>query len=976
MKPSFALNLTSDSVGLLQRTADGWRDIGSVPFDAPDLPEALGALRATVDGTASAGLTTKIVLPNSQILYTEVTAPGPDNGARRSQIRAALEGLTPYAVRELVFDWHGTGETVKVAVVARETLKEAEEFAEEHQFNPLSFVAAPEADQFGKEPWFGTTGGAQKRLPKGEKVERDQEVVRLIGAEGPPAAEADPVALPEPEAAVLPEPEAAAPLPETLEGDAVAELPPEAEPAPVEERPEVQGPQPEAQAEPVASPAAKLPATPEPEVLAERFADVILPPAKEAPAAAATADEPGLPEPEPETSEAAPEALPPAEPEFVPPPFTRSDKPIPHARDLPPFAPVTPPPPVKQRAQPSVSEADIPEAPYVEVGEAAEQAAAFSSRRAAEASLAPAGPAFGGKPVRGAKPGAAPERSATPPRPAAAKPFGAGPAPAAQRASGLSVTAPGIPGSRNRKPAKPAPQPAIPPLPASPAPAPSAAKGNSMGTFGARQLPQRGKPRHLGLILTAILLLVLAAIAAWTSFSGSASEEAPSSEISALPGVDEEMLADLQDPAEFAALPEAEAEADAAIAPDSMASTASAGSVEAPTAVEPAAEEVAAVAPAAEAPQVAETASALPAASGTATPESAQDEIFLTAMDAPQPTLDAVALPNPPVAPDAAPGAQMPPPPFGTVYEFDADGMIVPTAEGIVAPGGFLLVAGPPPINPPSRPAPEVPEAAAPEAAAAEAAATTTPGAILQTAPAATAPEPYADPALADARPRSRPAALEPAPAAEDDAAIAPEEATQTASLRPRLRPAGMVPDVETAQEAAQGATLRMVAPAPRPDDIPDVAAAADGSISPLAIAVSRRPATRPSDFSGAIEAAVAAAVQQPAAAPAAAAVARVEPEEMEEPEVVAAVAPRIPTRASVAQQATFANAINLRQLNLIGVYGTSSNRYALVRQSNGRYSRVSVGDRLDGGTVAAITTNELRYRKGSRMLALQMPRG
>ncbi|WP_444666681.1 hypothetical protein [Cereibacter changlensis] len=87
-------------------------------------------------------------------------------------------------------------------------------------------------------------------------------------------------------------------------------------------------------------------------------------------------------------------------------------------------------------------------------------------------------------------------------------------------------------------------------------------------------------------------------------------------------------------------------------------------------------------------------------------------------------------------------------------------------------------------------------------------------------------------------------------------------------------------------------------------------------------------------------------------------------------------VAPRIPTRANVAQQATFANAINLREINLIGVYGTSSNRYALVRQSNGKYRRVSVGDRLDGGTVAAITASELRYRKGSRMLALQMPRG
>ena len=42
------------------------------------------------------------------------------------QIAEALEGRTPYPVEDLVFDWSGKGATVKVAVVARETLNEAE----------------------------------------------------------------------------------------------------------------------------------------------------------------------------------------------------------------------------------------------------------------------------------------------------------------------------------------------------------------------------------------------------------------------------------------------------------------------------------------------------------------------------------------------------------------------------------------------------------------------------------------------------------------------------------------------------------------------------------------------------------------------------------------------------------------------------------------------------------------------------------
>ena len=86
--------------------------------------------------------------------------------------------------------------------------------------------------------------------------------------------------------------------------------------------------------------------------------------------------------------------------------------------------------------------------------------------------------------------------------------------------------------------------------------------------------------------------------------------------------------------------------------------------------------------------------------------------------------------------------------------------------------------------------------------------------------------------------------------------------------------------------------------------------------------------------------------------------------------------APQIPSSASVAQQATVRGAINLRQVNLIGVYGQPSNRRALVRLSNGRYQKVQVGDRLDGGQVRAIGENELSYVKGNRSIVLTMPRG
>ncbi|MGK7754360.1 hypothetical protein [Roseovarius sp. C03] len=65
-----------------------------------------------------------------------------------------------------------------------------------------------------------------------------------------------------------------------------------------------------------------------------------------------------------------------------------------------------------------------------------------------------------------------------------------------------------------------------------------------------------------------------------------------------------------------------------------------------------------------------------------------------------------------------------------------------------------------------------------------------------------------------------------------------------------------------------------------------------------------------------------------------------------------------------------------MRQVNLIGVYGSNSNRRALVRLANGSYKKVKVGDRLDGGRVAAIGTSELRYVKSGRSVTLTMPRG
>jgi hypothetical protein len=568
--------------------------------------------------------------------------------------------------------------------------------------------------------------------------------------------------------------------------------------------------------------------------------------------------------------------------------------------------------------------------------------------------------------------------------------------------------------------------------------------------LGTKALPP-ARPRYLGLILTGILLVFLALVAAWSTFFLASNDiEAPPPEPavaqSDTPTPEDEMAADLQDPAQFegienlgsgdgegltqseAVTAEPAPEAAAEVAPELAAEAAAEPAAEV-AASEPAAEvtpealpeaaaevapetlpevaadpaplaDIAAVEPAPETPApettpdpAAEVAVAAPVAEEPVAPvpepapgtllssdlgvatvptSQAQDEIFLAAMDAPPQTADPGALPQVAAVTDPLPADPVPPPPFGTVYRFDADGRIVATPEGIMTPEGVLLLAGKPPILPPERPAALT--VASPPAAE-------TPVVDTPAAPATDTAEDDiprgedfpSDPALAGARPLPRPADLAPpATQADDDASAAPASDSRFASLRPLARPEALT--VASAVAASQSASLV--------DPGADVLLASSNvttTTSPMAVAVSRRPETRPADLSRAVEAAVAAATRAPEPQPEPEQTAAAEPsakasaEADAEPEL-ASVAPSVPTKASVAKQATYVNAINLSKINLIGVYGTTSSRYALVRQSNGRYKKVQVGDTLDGGKVAAITDDELRYQKGGRMVVLEMP--
>ena len=69
-------------------------------------------------------------------------------------------------------------------------------------------------------------------------------------------------------------------------------------------------------------------------------------------------------------------------------------------------------------------------------------------------------------------------------------------------------------------------------------------------------------------------------------------------------------------------------------------------------------------------------------------------------------------------------------------------------------------------------------------------------------------------------------------------------------------------------------------------------------------------------------------------------------------------------------------NAINKRKLNVLSIYLRGSEKRAIVLFPTGQTKLVKVGDRLDGGRVAAIGTTEIRYIKGGNNLVLKIPQG
>ena len=813
MKPSFALILSLDSVCLLRRAKGGWRNIGEVALDDPELAQNLSFLRRTATDLSGGQFACKLVIPNAQILYRKFDALGATDERREMVIRGALEGATPYAIDDLVFDWCDAGSGwAHVAAVARDTLDEAEAFATEHRFNPVSFVALPEAGLFDGEPYFGQSRLSETLLPEGDRVEPDSAPLNILGQiEAPKEAATE-------RSNILKEKEDAtpvvAPAKDVTTGDS---------------------------GDPPAAPTTETSSDSE----AGETED----------ATQFSSQRSGLAQFEPDAA-------------------SRLDK-IEARIALKPDARLAgddhpqKPPKTRRKAEispmpvtdPKIAGDDLPHPRKKSVAKAAKSADLKAPLDAAT-------------------------KSADAP------------------VAGLSTQRQGANLATSRRDAED--------------------EARAMTIFGARRkVADGGRPRYFGLRLTIGIatLMVLAALVFgylvgapitssnfWRALTGPSdlsgealgtvtstsdseaitTEVVPSETLQPAPSI-ETNVASLAAPEILDYDPRFLTPEEAAEASPSIGALQPL-TLEAATAVYAISE----IWPYAPVPPVDLDSDRI-------------DNLYIASIDRRVNVVDAIALPSAgSVAPDERFLQVLSPPPAGTTFDLDQRGLVRAQPDGAFTPDGILVFSGSPAVIPVLRPG---------------------------TAEIATIEESVPD-RLAAVRPLARPDNL--------------------FELDERARFGGL--------SRVELATFRPVA---RPQSPQDDGTGIDMSPTAYAVLSSRSPTARPGNFAQVV--AKARAAQAARAASDQAVVASV---------AAAPRAPAVPSGASVAQAATVVNAINLSTINLIGVYGSQSDRRALVRLKSGRYVKVEVGDRLDGGLVAAIGPEALIYVRNGRTLTLELPRG
>lgn len=179
-------------------------------------------------------------------------------------------------------------------------------------------------------------------------------------------------------------------------------------------------------------------------------------------------------------------------------------------------------------------------------------------------------------------------------------------------------------------------------------------------------------------------------------------------------------------------------------------------------------------------------------------------------------------------------------------------------------------------------------------------------------------------------------------------------------------------PSVEATQIIQNATDPRLAAPQSDVVQAPEV----EEAPGPGAVTAAPRPGKRPDSLDmssgpGAVAAAPSARKRPKSIAPRPKAVAR----NTSSAKTVRAPSRGKPTGRGLANAATLKGAITLDQTSLLGVFGTSKNRRALIRLADGRMKRVGAGEVIDGWVVSRIQATSMRMTRGAEVRNLNLIR-
>ncbi|MCI4660489.1 MAG: hypothetical protein MRY63_01530 [Neomegalonema sp.] len=157
----FALDLSEERVRLLERVAEGYLLRQVVRHDDPDFEQKIARMRRHVAGRPGGPAKVDLLLPHELTLYRQETFPSVARNDLRNEVLWRLGSITQYAAEDLFFDAVIIGEDaqtgflqVMVAIALRQSAREAEDFANAHDFVPLRITAAEKAEGFEHGPTF------------------------------------------------------------------------------------------------------------------------------------------------------------------------------------------------------------------------------------------------------------------------------------------------------------------------------------------------------------------------------------------------------------------------------------------------------------------------------------------------------------------------------------------------------------------------------------------------------------------------------------------------------------------------------------------------------------------------------------------------------------------------------------------------------------------------------------------------------